>query len=73
MRTFVEPLDVERRGSKVVRVHGWDEGRYISVHSMGAIFLSDVWCREILDEKVIAVVAIRGGRRRGVGSSPRNI
>jgi hypothetical protein len=38
-----------------------------------AIFLRDVRCREIVDEKVIAVVEVEGGRDKEVGSRPSNI
>lgn len=34
--------------------------------------MRDVQSRKVLDERVISVVAIRGGRGRGVGSRPRN-
>ena len=38
----------------------------------GCHILRDVRCREILDERIIVVVEIKGARGRGVGGSPSN-
>jgi hypothetical protein len=36
------------------------------------MFFRDVRCREILDEKVVAVLGMKSGRGKGMGSSRTN-